>query len=162
MPLSGVAPYLQTANAARSTVNALRATAKNELPSRYFTAVDPPTDFGAGTPNGKLTFCEGDCVLGPEGGAGMLVVSGTLTVDGRASFNGTVLVLGGGDLVRSGAGNGNIFGSIAVARFDSSGDFMAPTFNTNGAGNSSAQYDSDWVRRALSSTGPLVMGVTER
>lgn len=162
MPLSAIAPYLQTADAARTTVNTLRATAKNELPSRYFTAVDPPTDFGAGTPNGKLTFCEGDCALGPAGGAGMLVVSGTLTVDGRASFNGTILVLGAGVMVRSGGGNGDIFGSIAVARFDSSGGFMAPTFNTSGAGNSSAQYDSDWVRRALSSTGPLVMGVTER
>jgi len=52
-------------------------------------------------------------------------------------------------------------GSILVARFGTSGDFLAPTFNSNGSGNSSIQYDSDWVRRAMAAPGPRVMAVGE-
>jgi hypothetical protein len=71
-------------------------------------------------------------------------------------------VLGGGTLLRDGGGNGNSLGAVAVAKFDpTSGNFLAPTFNSSGSGNSSIQYDSDWVRRALNNTGPGVLGVSE-
>ncbi|HEX2270485.1 MAG TPA: hypothetical protein VHH35_13150, partial [Pyrinomonadaceae bacterium] len=62
-----------------------------------------------------------------------------------------------------GGGNGNIFGSITVAKFEKTGNggFLAPTFTTNGGGNSTIQYDSEAVRKALNLAGPLVMGVRE-
>jgi hypothetical protein len=80
---------------------------------------------------------------------------------GSSEFKGVVLVLGTGILLRDGGGNGNSLGSIVVASYGSTGNFLAPTFNSNGGGNSSVSFDSDWTRRALLGTGPRVLGVSE-
>jgi phage baseplate assembly protein gpV len=162
VPVSSLDAFLQTTggvNGARALVNELRTAAQNQ--GRYFAAGQTPSDFGATAPNGLLTFVDGDADLPPAGGAGLLVVTGTLTTRGSASFNGLVLVLGTGDLDRSGGGNGGSLGAVVVARFDSTSNFLAPTFNTSGGGTSAIQYDSDWVRRALSDTGPGVLGISE-
>jgi hypothetical protein len=150
--------WLQTADAARTLVIGMRTVAMNN--NRYFTAATPPTDFG--TPSlPTITFVDGDAALPPAGGAGLLVVTGALSLDGSSAFDGLILVLGEGQLIRSGGGNGNTLGSILVARFANTGDFLAPTFNSNGSGTSSIQYDSAWVRRALASPGPRVVAIGE-
>lgn len=150
--------WLQNADGARALVIQLRNQAQSA--GRYFTAATPPSSFGD-IDHPILTFVDGDCVIPPAGGAGLLVVTGALTLDGNAPYSGLVLVLGGGSLIRNGGGNGSSLGSILVARFDNSGDFLAPTFNSNGTGTSSIQYDSDWVRRAMAAPGPRVMAVGE-
>jgi hypothetical protein len=150
--------WLQNADGARALVVQLRNQAQSA--GRYFTAATPPSSFGD-IAHPILTFVDGDCVIPPAGGAGLLVVTGALTLDGNAPYSGLVLVLGGGSLIRDGGGNGSSLGSILVARFGTSGDFLAPTFNSNGSGNSSIQYDSDWVRRAMAAPGPRVMAVGE-
>jgi hypothetical protein len=49
-------------------------------------------------------------------------------------------------------GRHSSMGGIMIAKFDRfSGGFLAPTFNTNGGGNSNVQYDSQSVRRAIGS-----------
>ncbi len=156
--VSSLPIWLQTADAARALVIGMRTVAMNN--NRYFTTATPPTDFGT-TAQPTLTFIDGDGALPPGSGAGLLVVTGALTVDGSAVFDGLILVLGSGQLIRSGGGNGNTLGSILVARFGNSGDFLAPTFNSNGSGTSSIQYDSAWVRRALASPGPRVVAIGE-
>jgi len=160
--VSSLDAFLQTTGGftgARALVDELRTAAINK--GRYFAAGQTPSDFGASAPNGLLTFVDGDADLPPAGGAGLLVVTGTLTTRGSASFNGLILVLGTGDFDRSGGGNGGSLGAVVVAKFDSTSNFLAPTFNSSGSGNSSIQYDSDWVRRALTDTGPGVIGVSE-
>jgi len=84
-------------------------------------------------------------------------------MNGNPSFTGLILVLGNGSVNRDGGGNGNIFGAIAVARFDKvgSGGFLGPTFNTNGGGNSTVQNDSNARRKAEDLTGPRVLGIHE-
>jgi hypothetical protein len=64
--------------------------------------------------------------------------------------------------VRNGGGNGEILGGIIVAKFDrmGSGGFQAPTFETNGGGNSNVQYDSTSVNTAVGSS-MSVSGVRE-
>lgn len=156
--LSDLPSWLKNADAARALVIELRNSAQNG--GRYFTAATPPASFGTSS-QPVMTFVDGDAVLPPSGGAGLLVVTGTLTFDGNAPFSGLILVVGGGQLIRSGGGNGNSFGSVVVARFGSSGDFLAPTFTSSGSGTSTLQYDSDWVRRAMASPGPRVMAVGE-
>jgi hypothetical protein len=156
--VSSLPVWLQTAAAARNLVIGMRTVAVSN--NRYFTTATPPTDFGT-TSRPTLTFIDGDGELGPVSGAGLLIVTGALTVDGSATFNGLILVLGSGQLIRSGGGNGNTLGSILVARFGNSGDFLAPTFNSNGSGTSTIQYDSAWVRRALASPGPRVVAIGE-
>jgi hypothetical protein len=48
-----------------------------------------------------------------------------------------------------------------VARFGNSGNFLAPLFNSSGSGTSTIKYDSEWVRKALTSTGPRVTAIGE-
>jgi hypothetical protein len=156
---SSLSPFLQTADSARALVDTLRIDA--QIANRYFTTAAPPADFGASAPNGLLTFVDGDVDLPPGGGAGTLVVTGTLTMRGSADFKGVILVLGGGRLLRDGGGNGVTLGSIVVAAFGSSGNFLGPTFNSNGSGTADVKFDSDWTRRALTVAGPRVLGVSE-
>jgi len=150
--------WLQTADAARSMVIGMRNVAMNT--GRYFTAATPPSDFGT-TSRPAITFIDGDGTLSPSSGAGLLVCTGALTIDGSAVFDGLILVLGEGRVIRNGGGNGNTLGSILVARFDNTGDFLAPTFDSNGSGTSTIQYDSSWVRRAMASPGPRVVAIGE-
>ncbi len=156
--MSNLPTWLQNTNDARALVIALRTMAQNN--NRYFTPVTPPSDYGSAT-QPKITFLDGDCSLPPQDGAGLLVVTGALTTQGNASFDGLILVLGEGVFNRNGAGNGTTLGSIIVARFNNSGDFLAPTFTSQGSGNSNTQYDSSWIRRAMSLPGPRVMAVGE-
>ena len=90
-----------------------------------------------------MTFVDGDYEMPPAGGAGMLVVTGTLTMRGNADFKGLILVLGGGHVERDGGGGDTSLGAMAVAHFDSvSGDFLEPTYNVQGGGNSTMRWFS--------------------
>lgn len=94
-------------------------------------------------------------------GDGLFVVTGKLTVNGNVSFNGIIFVLGEGVFQRNGAGNGDTFGAIVVARFARTWDpsergphpFWSPTYDTNGGGDSKTEYDSVEGTNALSSAG---------
>lgn len=152
--------WLQTADLARSflydPIDGQMANAIKQ--NRYFTSFD---GYAGSDANPALTFVDGDCTL--DGGAGLLIVTGHLEMNGNPNFNGLILVLGDGTVNRDGAGNGTVYGAMAVARFDrvGPGDFLAPTFTTNGAGNSTMQFDSTALRKALNIAGPRVMGVHE-
>ena len=177
VPITSLDTFLQTTggvNGARAAVQTLMTVAKNQVwptnclstgtPAqcdRYFGPGETPSELGATQPDGLITFVDGDVDLPPAGGAGLLVVTGTLTMHGSSDFKGLILVLGGGRLYRNGGGNGDSLGAVAVARFDSTGNFLAPGFDSNGSGNSSIKYDSEWVRRALKGTGPGVLGISE-
>ena len=138
---------------------------------RYFgsgsDAIASSGGLGASNPNGLLTFVDGDLTLGPGDptGQGMLVVTGTLTLFGNFNFNGVVMVLGGGTVLRGGGGHGNIYGAMFVAKFARIGDvtdlFQAPTFDISGGGTANIQYNSDEVDKAKSAGGPVVVGVHE-
>jgi len=80
---------------------------------------------------------------------------------GNTDFKGAILVLGKGELIREGGGNGDILGGITIAAFDrTAGNFTAPTFLTNGGGNSNVQYDSLALKNAIGS-GTNVSGIRE-
>jgi len=156
--VSNLPTWLQTAPAARAFVIEMRTRAQNE--DRYFTSTSLPASFGT-VAKPVFTFVDGDVDLPPAGGAGMLIVTGTFTMDGSSDYKGLILVLGGGQLNRNGGGNGDSWGAVMVGRFANTGDFLPPTFNSNGSGTSTIQYDSDWVRKALASSGPRVMATGE-
>lgn len=153
---SSLPSWLQTANQARSFIQTQKANAITQ--GRYF---DSFSGNAGNTSSPAFTFVDGDCIL--DGGAGLLIVTGNLEMNGNPSFEGLILVLGEGSINRDGGGNGNIYGSITVAKFDvnGTGGFLAPSFTTSGGGNATIQYDSEAVRRALNMSGPLVMGVRE-
>jgi hypothetical protein len=138
---------------------------------RYFTseaaAYASTQGIGATSPDGVLTFVDGDVTLGPGNptGQGTLIVTGNLTLNGNFNFNGVIMVLGAGAVYRSGGGHGNVYGAIFVAKFartgSSSDTFQAPVFDTSGGGTSNIQYNSDFVDKAKSVGGHAVVGVRE-
>jgi len=146
--------FLQSADRARAYLNNLQAKAQST--GRYFKSGTTVND-SVNAP--MFTFVDGDCTL--DGGSGFLVVTGTLTLNGNPNFKGAILVLGTGVLIRNGGGNGDIYGGITVAAFGrTAGDFTAPTFNTNGGGNSTIQYDSAALKNGIGS-GQNVSGFRE-
>ena len=153
---SALPPWLQSADSARAFLADQKANAI--YLGRYFSSFSGYSGSDAAP---AFTFVDGDCSL--DGGAGLLIVTGNLTMNGNPNFDGLVLVLGAGSVNRDGGGNGNIYGAMSVAKFDAvgPGGFLAPTFNTNGGGNSTMQYDSSWVRKALDMSGPRTQGIHE-
>jgi hypothetical protein len=165
IPPSSLPTWIQSANQARTFLAEQKEKAKNIFPTapgavkgRYFTSFDG-TSGSISAP--AFTFVDGDASL--DGGAGLLIVTGNLEMKGNPSFDGLILVLGGGTVNRDGGGKGNIYGAMLVARFDliGPGGFLAPTFHTNGGGDSTMQYDSVKLGDALNTTGARVIGVRE-
>jgi len=153
---SSLPPWLRSADEARAFLIDQKSNAQNQ--GRYFTTYSG-TSGADGAP--EFTFVDGNCTL--DGGAGLLIVTGNLTLPGNPNFKGLILVLGGGHVERDGGGEGEIFGSITVAKFDinGTGGFQEPYFDTAGGGNSLMQYDSDAIRQALNISGPRVLGIHE-
>lgn len=167
-PISGVPPtpkpeWLESPENAREFVYGeygLQNTAVKR--NRYFTS--KPAVSAMSDPK-QITFIDGDVDLGAgDQGAGLLVITGKLTTRGNTSFKGVIMVLGEGSVERSGGGNGVIAGGIIVAKFGkTSGDFEAPTFTTDGGGNSLVQYDSTAIGEAMQGIpGFQVIGVVEK
>ena len=171
-------PFLQTTSdpvsGARAFVQQLRQASQNQFfgcssvqdssCDRYFNtrAGDAaPLDFGMSQPKGLLTFVDGDATLPNIGGRGLLIVTGTLTMSGSEPFEGLVLVLGDGVINRSGGGNGISLGAFVLARFGSTGGFLAPTVTSSGSGTSSLQLDRNKVKGALLLAGISTMAVSE-
>jgi len=161
VPLSVLPGWLQNSDAARSLLNSLESVARNQ--NRLFTTANPPSTLGTSAAP-QFTFVNGNVDIGSAGGAGLLVVTGTLTARGSTAFDGLILVLGDGVLLRDGGGNGNTLGAVAIARFERNvigGPFLAPTFNSNGSGTSNVQYDPTAVQKALGLAGRSVIAVRE-
>src|SRR5215213_5847688 len=150
--------FLDSAARARAYLNGLQVKAQST--GRYFKpSSGSSTTVSDSINSGMFTFVDGDCTL--TSGSGFLVVTGTLTMQGNPDFRGIILVLGKGELIRNGGGNGDVFGGITIAAFDrSAGGFTAPTFSTNGGGNSTIQYDSAALNMGVAS-GSNVSGIRE-
>lgn len=128
-----------------------------------------PTDQ-LGTPaNPKIVFIDDDYVVnGAIVGAGVLVVTGQLILDGQAAWQGPIFVVGQGDFDRSGSGNGVVSGGMIVANVEgpdqtlftsddcsgpdgilgNSDDGMAESiFNTSGGGAGTFGYCSTYIEQ---------------
>ncbi|HEV8075880.1 MAG TPA: PilX N-terminal domain-containing pilus assembly protein [Candidatus Acidoferrum sp.] len=115
-----------------------------------------PAGLNAGTnASPQINVVEGDYTM-PGSGSGILLVTGTLTMNGNPSWNGLILVVGKGSIVKNGGGNGTLDGALLVANLYSdppptythliaSGAPGIPTIAWNGGGNATIQYDSCWL-----------------
>jgi hypothetical protein len=161
--MSDLPSWLHTADAARAFLNDMQMVARSM--GRYFTSF---SGMAGTTTEPKFTLVNGNATI--DGGAGLLIVTGNLVLNGNPSFNGVILVLGEGTINRDGGGNGNILGSIYVAKFARSWPasengqphpFLAPAFHTNGGGNANLRYDSFWVQQAKDALGDIVRDIRE-
>jgi hypothetical protein len=164
--MSDLPEWLQTTEGptgARAFLDSMQATAVSM--NRYFTSF---SGYSGSTAAPVFTFVDGNATL--DGGAGVLIVTGDLTLHGNPNFNGIILVLGNGRVLRDGGGNGDILGTIYVAKFartwPSSEDgmehpFLTASFETNGAGTSDLKYDSAAVNTAIDVLGTVVRDIRE-
>jgi hypothetical protein len=164
---SGIKPpwFLRTANEARAFLAESEALARScaapgsPCPTRG-TVVTSLSGAAGTIASPQFTIVKGNCSL--DSGAGLLIVTGTLTMNGNPSFNGLILVLGEGRVLKTGGGNGNTMGAMMIARFGATGGFLEPSFLVSGAGNSNHQYDSRATENAMVMSGPIVLGIAER
>jgi hypothetical protein len=160
----GVDPpwFLKTANDARTFVAQAEKRAQDLADIGQKGVVLNSLDGAAGGPgNSWLTVVKGNCQL--TAGSGLLVVEGTLSITGTGiNFDGLILVLGTGKVIKTGGGNKDTYGSIMVARFGPTGDFLDPTFDVNGGGSTNVQYDSGSVATAQNLTGMKALGFVEK
>lgn len=155
--------WLRTADDARLFLNEMQLVARSM--GRYFTSFSGNAGSIASP---AFTFVNGNVTL--DGGGGLLIVTGNLTLNGNAVFHGTILVLGEGNLIRDGGGNGTILGSIYVAKFARSWpssengqphNFLQPVVNIGGGGTANFIYDSEWIQKSKDALGDIVRDVRE-
>jgi hypothetical protein len=128
-----------------------------------------PANLGTDT-NPVVNVVNGDLSIGGSG-AGILLVTGTLTLNGNFSWDGLILVIGEGAILKDGGGgatvNGSMFaanlttgspGTSGPAAYPGGGGYTTrialgannppgkPFFGWNGGGNATVQYDSCWIQ----------------
>lgn len=121
-----IPPWLSSADNARRLVADLELDAK--LRSRWFSSY--PTGQAGTDSNPLLTFVRGNTQITSDG-AGILVVTGDLTLNTNRKFKGLILLLGNGKLNIT-SGKSTIEGSVAIARFGTTGGFQGPIVNISG------------------------------
>jgi hypothetical protein len=100
----------------------------------------------------QITYVNGDFNFGANSGAGVLVVTGTLSINGNSSFDGLILVIGQGVMSENGGGGGQFNGSIflattnnSVAPYTQLASLATPVIQWNGGGTNGIQYNSCWA-----------------
>jgi hypothetical protein len=95
----------------------------------------------------KINVINGDFGMGGNtNGCGVLVVTGTLNMNGTPGYHGSMYVIGAGIVNRKGGGNGNInCGGMLIANTTSPVGFPGlvgkPIYEINGGGNSTFTAD---------------------
>jgi len=171
--VTDVPDWMATPQNLDTLISQLRQTAINS--GRY---LDNPTsnltsigDYDIdGNPTGTgITFCEGDCTAGVDGG-GILVVTGQLTNVGDFDFKGLIIVTGAGGWLRNGGGQGTLEGNIIISPYTSadlsSNTFsLSPRYEVTGGGTSDITYgtvDFDTTFNGTKSISNFMLGVSEK
>jgi hypothetical protein len=163
IPINDLPEWLQTADKARTFLTDMQSVARSL--GRYFTSFNGIAGTEA---DPKFTFVNGNATL--DGGAGLMIVTGNLIMNGNPTFKGIILVLGEGTVNRDGGGNGNVLGSVYIAKFARSWPssengqphpFLAPIFHTDGGGTADLKYDSVWVKVGKETMGDIIRDIRE-
>jgi hypothetical protein len=97
----------------------------------------------------RITVVDGNLDVANLDGAGILVVTGDITISGHVAFDGLILVIGTGKVVTKGGANVDINGGLYVANTkDPSGNLGAVSVDMSGGGNSNLYYDSCKIANA--------------
>ena len=174
-------PWLQTPQSLDYQIHHFASVADSS--GRYFANGQVPTSWGDVNTGTGITFCDGDVELGQGitgDGGGILVVTGTLTLKGSFAFNGMIIVTGPGGVLRSGGGDGNVYGNMVVAPYVNpklvdvpspadgvtydlpAGQWLAPHYNMDGGGTSTLQFNSKSLGNSLTAISNFVLGVMEK
>ena len=130
-------------------LNGLIAAIYNTTGAVHYTTATVGSFDPATTNIHSITYVDGDLTLnGNAIGSGILVVTGAFNMGGNISWNGLVYVVGHGNMSYGGGGNGQINGSLFVAKiWDNStppnllSNMGSPDFHWNGGGGNGIYYD---------------------
>ena len=122
-----------------------------------FTSPSQPGFTLGTTGNRKTVVINGDYSLGGSG-AGVLVVTGKLTLQHGFSYDGLILAMGKGIVQRDNGGGGNINGGIFVANISGADGIIStpddvmgnPTMDNGGGGKPIFTYDPNSQAQSLS------------
>jgi hypothetical protein len=97
------------------------------------------------TSNRKIVVVNGNATFSGVSGAGVLVVTGELTISNAAQYNGVIICLGQGTLRRVGGNSGDVQGAVVIAKTrDASNNILAalgnPTYDAANGGNTNLTY----------------------
>lgn len=154
--------WLQNPTNLDKTISDLRAVAYSS--GGYYSNGAVPSVIGNNTTGRGITFVDGDLDFQDAGG-GILVVTGTLTLNGNFSFKGLIIVTGSGGVLRKGGGNGTIQGNIVVAPYnknDLTAGFLPPQYDLSGGGDSTIIYNSNALSNGMIAVSNFVLGVAEK
>jgi Tfp pilus assembly protein PilX len=165
---SNLPSWLQNPTNLNSRVQELRTYSQSQ--GRYFTSSTVSNTMNLGSSaNPLITFVDGDLTLSSNGtsnGAGILVVTGELTLSGGFSYSGIILVTGSQGARIRGGGGGTIAGFMVIAPYDPnhlSDGFSSPHYDRSGGGNSNLIYDSSAISNANNVLGSVkVVSVGEK
>jgi Tfp pilus assembly protein PilX len=164
---AGVSPVSSTL-ASNPAMNLNTVDGLTKLVNMITAAAGPNVTNGAAPANlgidtaPVVNVVNGDVSLGGSG-AGILLVTGQLTELGGFSYNGLILVIGKGSVVKNGGGGGTDNGSLFVANMYTDTTYThlialgsnlspgPPTMSWNGGGNALIQYDSCWIANVTQS-----------
>jgi hypothetical protein len=135
------------------------------LAADYYCNTDNEVCTFPATGPDTVVFVDGDLAGTPVGAySGILVVTGTLVYNGNTGWDGIILAIGEGTIVRSGGGGGNPSGGVVVANIDPSPDgppddrtdwcttppdgFGQAYYDASGGGNSTIQWCSTLINMA--------------
>jgi hypothetical protein len=128
----------------------------------YYCNSDTQSCTIAPTGPDDVIFIDGDVAGTPAGSySGILVVTGELIYNGNTGWDGVILAIGEGRIVRSGGGGGNPSGSVVVANIDPSPSgpandrsdwcttspdgFGQAYYDASGGGNSTIEWCTNWI-----------------
>ncbi len=142
-----------------SSMEAFTTTIVDQATQVPYPSGTPSTVVNMGTPTAPaITVVNGDLTIGPgttRDGYGILLVRGTLTIQGNFTWHGLLYVIGQGQMQVTGGGNGEVDGSVIIAKTrDSSGNLLAtlgtPSLDWRGGGGNGIYYDHCWADDMLS------------
>ncbi len=165
-----------------SYINLTTVDGLNKLVNLITTAAGPnvyangvtPTNLGTPT-SPVVNVVNGDLTVSGGPGAGILLVTGTLTLHGNFAWDGLILAIGEGAIVKDGGGGATVNGAMFAANLTTgdpgtSGPTAYPAagygtpialgsnnppgkpfFGWSGGGSATIQYDSCWIQAVSNS-----------
>jgi hypothetical protein len=126
-----------------------------------------------------VVFIDGDLAGTPSGTfSGVLVVTGELVYNGNTGWDGVILAIGEGRIIRSGGGGGNPSGSVIVANIDPTPSgpaadksdwcttppdgFEEAWYDSSGGGNSTVEWCTNWINLSNSLRSYKVLEFVQR
>ncbi|PYR97342.1 MAG: hypothetical protein DMG16_24960 [Acidobacteria bacterium] len=155
-------PRLTTVSGLESLVSSLTKNA-TDLYNPPVGGIQAIGNYGSAT-NYKVAVVNGDVVLGPGSGYGILLTRGTVKVVGNFTWNGLILIIGQGILTWNSGTAGTIYGGLFMAQTRAADGSILPTLGNVAADLTPAAifYDAAAITAASRSFPYNPIAVKER